>query len=116
MKPTYEELEARENFEAWVPKRVFAQNDFIRIPDVPGGLIIQWGLATGLATGTAFSRVTFPTPYPNSHLITLVTRNHTVAGGGGQANPTVNGTTNTGFDLNIADAVSVSAFWISIGG
>jgi microcystin-dependent protein len=44
---------------SWFPKRVFSANDYIRIPDVPGGLILQWG--TG--SGTSF---TFPIEFPNA--------------------------------------------------
>lgn len=47
---------------AWFPKRTFATNDFIRIPDVSGGLIIQFGQVTTLAG--ADTPVTFPTPFP----------------------------------------------------
>ncbi|MDV2876268.1 hypothetical protein R0H07_25290, partial [Phytobacter diazotrophicus] len=32
---------------AFLPKRSFGLNDFIRIPDVPGGLIFQWGTTAG---------------------------------------------------------------------
>lgn len=45
-----------------VPKRTFTQNDFIRIPDVPGGLIIQWG-RTGTLSNSAFTTVTLPVAY-----------------------------------------------------
>lgn len=48
---------------AFIPKRTFTQNDFIRIPDVPGGLIIQWGLQTSNGSGVA--SFSFPTPFPN---------------------------------------------------
>lgn len=40
-----------------LPKRVYTTNDFIRIPDMPGGLIIQWGL---LNSGTT---AYYPTPF-----------------------------------------------------
>ena len=46
------------------PKRVFSANDFIRLPDVPGGFIIQFGVATALAG--ADTPVSFPTPFPGS--------------------------------------------------
>ncbi|MGL5490405.1 MAG: gp53-like domain-containing protein [Shewanella sp.] len=49
---------------ALLPKRTFSANDFIRIPDVPGGLIIQWGKVT-IPTGGSW---TFPTVFPNSLL------------------------------------------------
>ena len=47
-----------------LPKRSFGDNDFIRIPDVPGGLIIQWGQITIPSKGLW----TFPTVFPNSIL------------------------------------------------
>lgn len=45
---------------AMLPKRSFSGNDFIRIPDVPGGLIIQWGGVSGSSQAT----VTYPTQFP----------------------------------------------------
>lgn len=96
-------------------KRTFVQNDFIRIPDVPGGLIIQFGLATNLASGTNFSTVQFPTPFPNSALIVLPIRAYQYAATGGQANPTIRLITPSSFDINIGDAISVGAYWIAIG-
>ncbi|WP_145559484.1 gp53-like domain-containing protein [Yersinia mollaretii] len=47
-------------------KRTFTANDYIRIPDVPGGLILQFGTATTLASGDII--VTFPIPFPNKVL------------------------------------------------
>lgn len=46
-----------------LPKRTFATNDFIRIPDVPGGLIIQWFSvnSANVATTTVSLPVSFPT-------------------------------------------------------
>ena len=44
-------------------KRSFAANDYIRIPDVPGGLIIQWGLL-GMSNGAG--QATFPMAYPTA--------------------------------------------------
>ncbi|TFF37408.1 hypothetical protein E3U47_18005 [Pseudomonas sp. RIT623] len=53
---------------AWLPKRSFAANDYIRVPDVPGGLIVQWGVGTLPASGTTSSRttVTYPTRFPTA--------------------------------------------------
>jgi len=48
---------------SFLPKRAFAENDYIRIPDMPGGLIIQWGLAAatiGVASQKAY-QIAFPT-------------------------------------------------------
>ncbi|WP_406670445.1 gp53-like domain-containing protein [Raoultella terrigena] len=58
------------------PKRTFGTNDFIRIPDVAGGLIIQFGSAIiNSPTGT----VTFPTPFPNAALAFIPVKNSDVA-------------------------------------
>ena len=47
-----------------LPKRSFSGNDFIRIPDVPGGLIIQWGYVD-ISSGGSWI---FPTVFPNTLL------------------------------------------------
>ncbi|HGK8555671.1 TPA: hypothetical protein ACJ7TG_001501 [Yersinia enterocolitica] len=47
-------------------KRTFTANDYIRIPDVPGGFIVQFGTAITLASGDTI--VTFPIPFPNKVL------------------------------------------------
>jgi len=52
---------------AWFPKRNFLASDFIRIPDVPGGLIIQWGYTASTASGS-FSGVAYPINFPNASL------------------------------------------------
>lgn len=58
------------------PKRTFGTNDFIRIPDVAGGLIIQFGSAIiNSPTGT----VTFPTPFPNAALAFIPVKNSDMA-------------------------------------
>ncbi|EPB8093261.1 phage tail protein [Yersinia enterocolitica] len=48
-------------------KRSFTTADYIRIPDVPGGLIIQWirGSTAGFSEG-AFPAITFPIPFPTA--------------------------------------------------
>ena len=48
------------------PKRAFSARDFIRIPDVPGGLIIQIGVGTSYPDATVIQ--TLPTPFPNGLL------------------------------------------------
>ncbi|SCC31335.1 Phage tail-collar fibre protein [Kosakonia oryzendophytica] len=51
---------------ALLPKASFTQSDYIRIPDKPGGLIIQWGNVMSNASGDA--TWTHPTPFPNQRL------------------------------------------------
>ncbi|TWC74388.1 hypothetical protein FBY10_10178 [Pseudomonas sp. SJZ103] len=48
---------------ALFPKRVFLANDFIRIPDTPGGFIIQFGSAVVAPEGT--TDVTLPISFNN---------------------------------------------------
>lgn len=97
-------------------KRSFGGNNFIRIPDVPGGLIVQWGYATGLATGTAFSPIAFPISFPVNPYMIVTQRAFGSAAAGTQANPTVNNAVSqSGFSLNIADVTSVNAYWLAIG-
>lgn len=59
---------------SWLPKRTFGANDYIRIPDVPGGLIIQWG-AANYAAGNDQLGVTanLPIAFPSAHLKTIPT-------------------------------------------
>lgn len=47
-------------------KRSFSINDYIRIPDVPGGLIIQWGTTAG-TDANGLVNVTLPTNFPSSN-------------------------------------------------
>lgn len=52
---------------AMFPKRTFTSSDYIRIPDVPGGLIIQWGESAQIpANGTSTTRL--PIAFPSSFL------------------------------------------------
>ncbi|WP_315707492.1 phage tail protein [Brenneria uluponensis] len=52
-------------------KRAFATNDYIRIPDVPGGLILQWGTISSGSGGDA--AWVYPTPFPTARLCALGT-------------------------------------------
>lgn len=58
-----------------LPKRVFSANDFIRIPDAPGGLILQWGTATGSASG--YTNYNFPIAFPNAALCVICSAKNT---------------------------------------
>ncbi len=48
-------------------KRTFGTSDYIRIPDVPGGLIIQWGITPG-ADSTGLAQATLPVTFPTNGL------------------------------------------------
>lgn len=58
-------------------KRNFTTNDYIRIPDIPGGLIIQWCGGVTTTTGDSTQVVTFPIPFPGALCHLAVT---TIAG------------------------------------
>lgn len=52
---------------AMFPKRTFTASDYIRIPDVPGGLIIQWGSTAQIAAnGTVTTNL--PIAFPSLSL------------------------------------------------
>lgn len=97
---------------ALLPKRSFTANDFIRIPDVPGGLIIQWGIFTSSAGGNA---VNFPIQYPNSLIRVYATA------GAGSCTVGVGAGTNTTVTLWVYDSASkapvggVNTQFLSIG-
>lgn len=50
-----------------LPTRAMSPTDYIRIPDKPGGLIIQWG-TTPVIPKASWVDVTFPIPFPSSFL------------------------------------------------
>jgi len=45
-------------------RKSFGLSDFVRIPDVPGGLIVQWGSVVGNSSGVA--SITFPAGFPTA--------------------------------------------------
>ena len=52
-------------------KRTFALQDYIRIPDVPGGIIIQWGTTPG-TDASGLTKATLPIAFPkNNGLVCL---------------------------------------------
>lgn len=62
---TASKLVDAEGLKKYLPTKVMQTSGFIRIPDVPGGTIIQWGQVTGtINEGT--KNVVLPTPFPNS--------------------------------------------------
>lgn len=55
-----------------LPKRSFSGNDYIRIPDIPGGLIIQWG-----TSAASLSVTTWPMAFPSGCLSAVALANST---------------------------------------
>ncbi|WP_422645777.1 gp53-like domain-containing protein, partial [Yersinia bercovieri] len=105
-------------------KRDFTENDYIRIPDVPGGLIIQWCVVTNLLPNVAgvspWSWV-LPIPFPNKILGGAVTTGGTATPLSSGANlsgiPRTNGPIPniTGSVQNTRTDQSVSIYCIVIG-
>lgn len=89
---------------SFLPKRNFAANDFVRIPDVPGGLIIQWGVVLK-SIPEGVKNVIFPTPFPNFSLMAMATPINSVANPGIDVFSQVGGMSNS--DVNFVFA------WIS---
>ena len=104
-----------------LPKRTFAQNDFIRIPDVPGGLIIQWGSQLSAGNSTV---ATYPTQFPNG-VLRVVACGHSIERDK-QAYVTVNSRTNSALSFSSfygnpgsapssSSAGQVECHWYAIG-
>ncbi|WP_445441535.1 gp53-like domain-containing protein [Citrobacter freundii] len=54
----------------YLPTKALGDSDFIRIPDVPGGTIIQYGqVVKSIIEGV--ENVVLPTPFPNSALFAI---------------------------------------------
>lgn len=96
--------------DALLPKRSTTENDFIRIPDVPGGLIIQWGRFYISANGL---KVIFPTPFINSVPTLIMGAGEDATGYAEIANFVPDSVSKTGFTVN-ATVTSTYSF-IAIG-
>lgn len=96
------------------PRRAFAVNDYIRIPDVPGGLIIQWGrISVPDGANDVTFTITWPIAFPSVAL----------AGVGGIAGSTVrkanlNIISNSGGDMSATNTTTggaTTAFYVVFG-
>lgn len=98
---------------ALFPKRSFSENDYIRIPDVPGGLIIQFGSASLVADGN----ITTPMPiaFPNFGLVAFVTLNNIAFNTGSDGAVGVTFATKSTLTIRSGVATSSPAFWLAIG-
>lgn len=104
---------------SWLPKRSFAANDYIRIPDVPGGLIIQWGSANFAAASDRLDvTANLAIAFTSAHLKTipaLPTKTDDVFVGWNHADSTLSAASFTVRD-RVAGAISASAVhYISLG-
>ncbi|EPN4473415.1 phage tail protein, partial [Yersinia enterocolitica] len=105
-------------------KRAFTSHDYIRIPDVPGGLIIQWGFTPNLLTntiGVANWSHPLPIPFPTACIVGTTTTAGTTSPLTSAANlsgiPSVSGpvSTITGSVQNARNDQSVAIYYIAIG-
>ncbi len=103
---------------SFLPKRNFAANDFVRIPDVPGGLIIQWG-AVEKSIPEGVHNIIFPTPFPNFSLMAMATPSNLTGNNGIDVFSQVGAISNS--DVNFffswaSTAVSADGFrWFALG-
>ncbi|HGF0144227.1 TPA: phage tail protein [Citrobacter freundii] len=103
---------------SFLPKRNFAANDFVRIPDVPGGLIIQWG-AVEKSIPEGVQNIIFPTPFPNFSLMAMATPSNLTGNNGIDVFSQVGSISNS--DVNfffswVSTAVSADGFrWFALG-
>ena len=103
----------------WFPKRNFAANDYIRIPDVPGGLIVQWGSVNYAAANDSLPVVAnLPIAFTSAHhktFPTVPTLGDDVFVGW---NPTASSLTTAHFTVRdrVAGAIAANAVhYISVG-
>lgn len=95
---------------SWLPKRSFSVNDYIRIPDVPGGLIIQWGT---LAGSPGQRTITYPIAFPAEALHVFMTP---------QASQTTTGTFNDNWvnsfgnsNATVYMTTNATLHWLAVG-
>jgi len=88
-------------------KRVFAANDFIRVPDVPGGLIIQWGRTTDT------NSTTFPITFPTSALAIYASYDSLPTAS--QASTTARILTTSTFSASWGTVTGDFVYWLAIG-
>lgn len=101
---------------AFLPKRSFANKDYIRIPDVAGGLIIQWGVeSVPASSSTVFS---LPTTFTNAGLVAVAsaadsttTTNYRASAGSISPFPTASQIRLT----NTYPSNAINVFYIAIG-
>lgn len=95
-------------------KRVFSENDYIRIPDVPGGLIIQW-MKINNFPGNSFQTVTLPTAMPHQLLNVASTMYFGTISVNAEANARVTDYTLTSFRAAAGLPYVTSQTFIAIG-
>lgn len=102
---------------AWFPNKVFATNDYIRIPDKPGGLIIQWG-KTAAFSDPGSVVVTLPTPFPSARMVFGGTNAETISTGTASAECNINLVTASTVRIEYNSTISAASSvvnWIAIG-
>ncbi len=95
-------------------KRVFSENDYIRIPDVPGGLIIQW-MKINNFPANVFQTVTLPTAMPHQLLNVVSTMYYGSLSASAEANARVTDFTLTNFRAAAGLSYTTSQTFIAIG-
>ncbi|HDL8401549.1 TPA: phage tail protein [Yersinia enterocolitica] len=95
-------------------KRTFSENDYIRIPDVPGGLIIQW-MKINNFPANSFQTVTLPTAMPHQLLNVLSTMYYGVVSANAEANARITDFTLTNFRAAAGLSYTTSQLFIAIG-
>ncbi|EON3357410.1 hypothetical protein ACNHFS_002387 [Yersinia enterocolitica] len=95
-------------------KRAFSENDYIRIPDVPGGLIIQW-IKINNFPANAFQTVTLPTAMPHQLLNVVSTMYYGSISVSAEANARVTDFTLTNFRAAAGLSYTTSQTFIAIG-
>lgn len=95
---------------------LMAANGYVKFPSWLGGLIIQWGVSSAIASGGS-TVVTFPITFPNS-LWRVVSTGGSGSGLTGQLSSANNcgvGSTNSGVSIYSSGSFAAAHHWVAVG-
>jgi hypothetical protein len=98
-------------------KTNFSSSPYLRIPDRPGGFIIQWGIAASVGTDATSPYIAFPVTFPNAVFVILPGHILSASSSGPSAPCSVKSDYTTSNFRLIQDTEGPSSgeFWIAIG-
>lgn len=98
-------------------KTDFSSSPYLRIPDRPGGFIIQWGIAASVATDATSPYIAFPVTFPNAVFVILPGHilSSSSSGPGAPCSVKSDYTTSNFRLIQDTEGPSSGEFWIAIG-
>lgn len=98
-------------------KTDFSSSPYLRIPDRPGGFIIQWGIAASVGTDATSPYIAFPVTFPNAVFVILTGHilSSSSSGPGAPCSVKSDYTTSNFRLIQDTEGPSSGEFWIAIG-